>query len=546
MAVQNEKNRKRGAVSHLAAGRIALTYAVVGGAWILFSDKLLASLIQNTSLLTRLQTTKGWLFVGITALLIFWLINRYLTEVERAARARGESEERFQAIFRSAPVSIWEIDLSPIAQELHDLKTLGIRDFARYCEDHPGFAVSALQQLNVLNVNETTLRLFGVEDKTSLFGILPQTFLPESLDAFRRALTAIAKGDERFETEAVIMNALGERKQILITLDIPAERGLFGNLPVSVMDITGRKVAEERLRLLESAVQQISEGITITTAQLDPPGPRIVYVNPAFSRITGYSAEEAIGMTPRILQGPKTDRAVLDLMLQRLWLRQTFRGETINYRKDGAEFIMEWYVAPIANKEFQVTHFVGVQRDITQQRRAEEAIKEREALLQVIFDQAFQLMGLLKPDGTLIKINRTASDFINARDAEVLGKPFWETPWWTHSPEQQQRLRDAVEAAARGEFVRFEATHPTLDGKLVHVDFSLKPVRDDTGSVVLLVPEGRDITERKLAEEEIRTLNEELKKRIAELEEANARLTETCPGPKSRRCKADSSQKGRN
>ncbi len=531
MAVQKERYRKPDLSSHRAAGRIALTYAMIGGVWIIFSDRLLANLIQNPTLLTQLQTTKGWLFVGITALLIFWLIDRYLTEVERSSKERGESEERFQAIFRSAPVSIWEIDLSLIAQELHDLKMLGIRGFGRYCEDHPGFVLSALQQLKVVDVNETTLRLFGVENKTALFDVLPHSFLPESLDAFRKALIAIVKGEERFETEAIIINAQRERKQILITLDIPTEKNLFGNLPVSVMDITERKVAEERLRLLESAVQQISEGITITTAELDPPGPRIVYVNPAFSRITGYSAEEAIGKTPRILQGPKTDRAVLDLMLQRLWLRQTFRGETINYRKDGAEFIMEWYVAPITNKAFQVNHFVGVQRDITEQRRAEEAIKEREAVLQVIFDQAFQLMGLLKADGTLIKINRTASDFIKARDAEVLGKPFWETPWWTHSPEQQQRLRDAIEAAARGEFVRFEATHPTSDGKLVYVDFSLKPVRDETGSVVLLVPEGRDITERKLAEEEIHKLNYELNLRIAELEEANARLKETCPRP---------------
>jgi sigma-B regulation protein RsbU (phosphoserine phosphatase) len=113
-------------------------------------------------------------------------------------------------------------------------------------------------------------------------------------------------------------------------------------------------------------------------------------------------------------------------------------------------------------------------------------------------------MGLLKPDGTVIKINPTAYGVIKGKESGVIGKLFWETPWWSHSPEQQERLRQAVKAAAQGEFVRFEATHPASDGKLVYVDFSLKPVKDEKGNVVLLVPEGRDITERKLAEDSVR------------------------------------------
>ena len=93
-------------------------------------------------------------------------------------------------------------------------------------------------------------------------------------------------------------------------------------------------------------------------------------------------------------------------------------------------------------------------------------------------------------------------------EADVLGKPFWETPWWTHSSELQNRLRDAVSKAAAGHFMRFEATHPAADGHLHHIDFSLKPVADAAGNVNLLIPEGRDITDRKRAEEALRE-NEE-------------------------------------
>ncbi len=130
--------------------------------------------------------------------------------------------------------------------------------------------------------------------------------------------------------------------------------------------------------------------------------------------------------------------------------------------------------------------------------------QESYALLSVIFDQASHLMGLLKPDGTVIKINPTAYELIKGKESEVVGKPFWETPWWTHSPEQQERLREAIKTAANGKFISFEATHITSDKKLISIDFSLKPVKDEKGDVVLLVPEGRDITERKMAEEALR------------------------------------------
>ncbi len=506
--------------------RITVIYLVVGGAWILFSDRLLAKLVADPALLTRFQTVKGWFFVTATALFLYWMINRDLAIIERAGKERGETEARFQLLFQTAPVSIWETDLSEIKDELDSLKKLEIRDYGQYLADRPEFVQWALQKVKILDINETTLALVGAQRRDELLGALDKVVVPEALPAFRDWLEAVAVGKEYFEAELPILTLQRECKSVLVSLAIPSEREKFRNLPISVMDVTERKRTEEMLRLLESAVQQTWEAITITTARLDPPGPEIVYVNPAFTRITGYAAKEVIGKTPRILQGLKTERTVLDRMRASLWQRQTFHGETINYRKDGTDFIMEWYVAPLMNRKAQVTHFVAVQRDVTEQRQREEALRESEALLSVIFDQAFQLMGLMKPDGTLIKINRTASDFIKDKDAKVLDKPFWETPWWAHSPEQQERLKEAVRAAARGEFVRFEATHLTPEGRLVYVDFSLKPVRDEEGNVLLLVPEGRDITERKLAEEEIKKLNKDLQRRAAELEEAYSKCKE--------------------
>jgi two-component system cell cycle sensor histidine kinase/response regulator CckA len=131
-------------------------------------------------------------------------------------------------------------------------------------------------------------------------------------------------------------------------------------------------------------------------------------------------------------------------------------------------------------------------------------IRGKERKFHAIFDNAYQFLGLLSIDGTVLEANRTALRFSGVEEADVIGKPFWETVWWAHSPELREKVRFAVQKAANGEFIRFEATHPAADGDLHYIDFSLKPVTDEAGKVVLLIPEGRDITERKLAEEEIK------------------------------------------
>ncbi|MES9946039.1 MAG: AAA family ATPase [Candidatus Thiodiazotropha sp.] len=131
------------------------------------------------------------------------------------------------------------------------------------------------------------------------------------------------------------------------------------------------------------------------------------------------------------------------------------------------------------------------------------ALRESEQKFRVIFDQTFQFIGVLETDGTLLQANRTSLQFAGVDIQAVIGKPFWETPWWDHSVELQEQLKRAVQEAAQGKLVRFEASHPTPDGEVSYVDFSLKPVINEEGQVLQLIPEGRDITERKRAEEEL-------------------------------------------
>ncbi len=145
-----------------------------------------------------------------------------------------------------------------------------------------------------------------------------------------------------------------------------------------------RRQTEETLRLLGTALEQSNESIMITDARLDLPGPAIVFVNPAFSRMTGYTAEESMGNTPRILQGPRTDKAVLNRLRKNLEQGELFVGEAVSYRKDGSEFDLEWQVAPVRNAGGKITHFVGIQRDITERKTRERELQSANRALRLL------------------------------------------------------------------------------------------------------------------------------------------------------------------
>ena len=157
--------------------------------------------------------------------------------------------------------------------------------------------------------------------------------------------------------------------------------------------------------------------------------------------------------------------------------------------------------------------------DITERKQVEEALRESERKFHAIFDQSFEFIGLMTIDGTLIEANRTAISFIGAKESDVIGRPFWETPWWSHSPMLSEEVHAAIKKAAKGELVRFEAIHIAANGSQHCFDFSIKPVMNELGQVVLLIPEGRDISERKRAEKDLRESEEEYRELV---ESANA------------------------
>lgn len=187
--------------------------------------------------------------------------------------------------------------------------------------------------------------------------------------------------------------------------------------------------------------------------------------------------------------------------------------------KDGR--ILERYSSPMIGQGEVNYGRVWFFRDISERKRSEyelraayeqisasdeilrqhyHELQASEARFRSLFEQGFQLVGVLDPAGILTDANQNALDLIGSDASAVIGHPFWETPWWTHDPGSSEQVRQAITRAATGETVRFETSHIDASGELHYIDFSLKPVIGPDNEVIALLPEGRDITGLKQAE----------------------------------------------
>ena len=266
-------------------------------------------------------------------------------------------------------------------------------------------------------------------------------------------------------------------------------------------DITDRKQAEIENQRLTSIVESSSDFIGLGTME-----GLLTYLNPAGMKLVGLQNIEEL-KTKNILESfSQEDAKILREEIMPATMRDgLWQGEfrLKNFQTD-ENIPVDFTLFTLKDPETgEPIGLATVTRDISDRKRAEEMVRDRERLFRAIFDQSFQFMGLLKPDGTILEINQTALAAAGAGIEELTGIPFWETQWWQISPETKQRVREAIARAAAGEVVRYEADVLVAGGTVVTVDFSIKPIVDDDGKVVLLIPEGRDISDRKNLEREL-------------------------------------------
>ena len=395
-------------------------------------------------------------------------ISRDITARKRIEEDLRESEERFSGAFEHAPIG-----LALVAPDGRWLK-----------------------------VNRALCELLGYTEAE----MLARTFLdithPDDLNLHLEPMRQLFAGEIRFyHFEKRYLHRSG--RPISVALSVSLVRDAHGGpryIISQVQDITERNRTEESLRLLGSAVRQSRESILITDAELDLPGPKIIFANPAFTRMTGYTAEEAIGQTPRMLQGPRTDRTVLQRLRQKLERGEAFEGETVNYRRDGEAFVLEWQIAPIRNAGGKVTHYVAVQHDITARKRAEDLVRESQERYRSLIDNAQDAIFTIAPDGTFTSLNPAVEAMAEISRADWLGKPF--APM-VH-PDDLPLAQEMFQRILRGEPAPVHELrgHPDLR-RPARLEMTLTAQKDGDGKIIGVLGIGRDITDRRRLEEQL-------------------------------------------
>ncbi len=316
-------------------------------------------------------------------------ITRDIDDIKKSEQLIRESEIRYRTIFDSVSVSIWEENLVNLYDMLEELRKSGITDLSDYMNKHPEFVTNAIKSIEVVDVNEATLKMYKADSKKNLLNTLEKVFDMEATVIFRDELLAIWNHRPFFNGDSVNLDLEGNRIYVNLMFKIPEEREGFKKLLVSITDITQRKLAEEALHESESRYRQLVEQINVVV-YLDyaglPSKPK--YISPQIESLLGYTPEEW-------LNDPETLINIVHPDDRKLFLEEDVRTDTsgepfvVEYRaftRDGRMIWIHDEAVLVNDPDGQPEDWHGVMYDITDRKMAEDALRESETRYRSIFN----------------------------------------------------------------------------------------------------------------------------------------------------------------
>ena len=312
------------------------------------------------------------------------------------------------------------------------------------------------RELRFVRVNTVGEKLLGLST-AQLIGKNDYDFFPKDQADFftskdREVLntgTVLSIPEEEIDTRL-------QGKRVLHTRKVPIldDTGRPAFLLGISDDITEIKQAEAALQETEIRLQTLFDAAAEFIFLIDPDG-IIQMVNRQAVEQSGYTEEELTGKNIKDFFTEKA-RYTCECNFPILKERGYLRVDNDFVCRDGKVIQMECSATAIPDNAGNFASFLMIQRDVTEERAIVSALADSERRFRAIFNSTFQFIGLLDPEGIVLEVNETALDFGGFTSNEVIGRPFWEMPWWTATTEVQQCLKDALAQASRGKLVRNE------------------------------------------------------------------------------------------
>ncbi len=298
---------------------------------------------------------------------------------------------------------------------------------------------------------------------------------------------------------------------------------LFGEAAHRAQRRVGRDQSDQLLtaRLLASIIESSDDAIISKSLN-----GIIQSWNAAAQRLFGYTADQAIGRHISLIIPPERIAEEDHIVSQLKAGKRIDHFETERLRSDGGRILVSLTISPIRDDAGTVIGASKIARDVTRQREAEH--RERQLLAEAtaanakfhaFFEQGALFAGIMDVNGTLLEANRVSWEACGFTREQIIGRPFWEGPWWSPSPPLVEQIRAASGEAAAGQTFRAEMPYFVADGSERIADVTIQPIRDESGRVLFLAPTGLDITDRRRAEANLRRL-------AADLSDADRRKNE--------------------
>jgi two-component system sensor histidine kinase/response regulator len=426
--------------------------------------------------------------------------------VEEITRREGEiraSEQRYRSIYGNAPISIWDEDFSAVKAELDTLRAQGVTDFRAYLDANPEFLTMAARLIKVIDVNEATLAMYGAANREELLGALDKVLAPDSFATLKEVLIAIAEEKRYFEAETVNRKLTGETIDIIIRVAIPAEEAKFGNLLISIIDISERKRMEEALRESERRYRDLAELLPQTVFEADLQG-NITFVNRQAFKTFGYMDEDLLrGINIMHLLVPE-DRERARKNIERTLHGEKETGIGNEYtvqRQDGTTTPALVYSAPMM-RAGELVGLRGFLVDIGDLKRTDEALRHSEEKIRTLMETIPLAIYECDLTGRITLTNDMYSAITGYTKEELLGMNIWD--FQLDGPlKESLPAYLAYLAAEQPPPAPYFSKDVTKDGRFIDVRIDWAYKRDTTGGITGFVCALSDITESKGARERL-------------------------------------------